>query len=322
MSYVQYVDSSQFEPHRRAVEGRTTERTPLGKAARWVADKSLNTLLDSFLRIFLAGEWYVRLAGAVVTGVAAGSTVWLVSGTVLPAFLDASVTTMTIGLGAVAGLVMGYSGGLLLGAGAGWLLSIIAESISTELSKDPLGLYFESWAVWCLSILVGGVAGWAIGRVADQVQQRSAVAGLAIRALSYLLLFASAALVLIRTGASTALWNNFAELAVTTGPQFDALAVGVGLGFVCAFVAAFYLLWCYVPWVPVVRLMPECGRFCRVYLPLSQALVTAMLWTLALIDSTEGSTSSVTALLSVVVWIAPWALTAASSGAVEAWLRR
>lgn len=313
MSYVQYVDSSQFEPHRRAadVEGRTTERTPLGKAARWVADKSLNTLLDSFLRIFLAGEWYVRLAGVVVTGVAAGSTVWLVSGTVLPALLGASVAAMTIGLGAVAGLVMGYSGGLLLGAGAGWLLSIVAESISTELSKDPLGLYFESWAVWCLSILVGGVAGWMIGRVADQVQQRSAVAGLAIRALSYLLLFASTALVLIRTGASTALWNNFAELAVTTGPQSDALAIGVGLGFVCAFVAGFYLLW----------LMPECGRFCRVYLPLSQALVTAMLWTLAVIDSTEGSTGSVTALLSVVVWIAPWALTAASWGAVEAWLR-
>jgi hypothetical protein len=311
VSYVQYVDSSQFEPYRRAVEGRTTERTPLGKAARWVADKSLNTLLDSFLRIFLAGEWYVRLAGAVVTGVVAGSTIWLVSGTVLPAFLGTPAAAMAIGLGAAAGLVMGYSGGLLVGAGAGWLLSMIAESIGTELSKDPLGLYFESWAVWCLSILVGGVAGWVIGRVADQVQRRSAVAGLAIRTLSYLLLFASAALILIRTGASTALWNNFAELAVTTGPQSDALAVGVGLGFVCAFVAAFYLLW----------LMPKCGRFCRVYLPLSQALVTAMLWTLAIIDSTEGSTGSVTALLSVVVWIAPWALTAASWGAVEAWLR-
>ena len=313
VSYVHYVDSSQFEPGRRRgdIEIRTAERTPLGKAARWVADKSLNTLLDSFLRIFLAGEWYVRLAGAVVTGVVAGSTVWLVSGTVLPAFLGTSVQAMTIGLGAVAGLIMGYSGGLLVGAGAGWLLSIIAESISTELSKDPLELYFESWVVWCLSILVGGVAGWVVGRVADHVQQRSAVAGLAIRAVSYLLLFVSTAVVLIRTGASTAFWNSFAELAATTGPQSDALAVGVALGVVCAFVAAFYLLW----------LMPKCGRVCRLYLPLSQALVTAMLWVLAIIDSTAGSTGSVAALLSVVVWIAPWALTAASWGVVEAWLR-
>ena len=45
-----------------------------------------------------------------------------------------------------------------------------------------------------------------------------------------------------------------------------------------------------------------------------------MLWTLAVIDSTQGSTGSVIALLSVVVWIAPWALMA-SGGAVKAWLR-
>ncbi len=140
VSYVQYVDSSQFEPDRRTVdvEVRTAERTPLGKAARWVADKSLNTLLDSFLRIFLTGEWYVRLAGTVVTEVAAGSTVWLVSGTVLPEFLGAPVQAMTIGLGAVAGLAMGYSGGLLVGAGAGWLLSIIAESISMNSARIRL----------------------------------------------------------------------------------------------------------------------------------------------------------------------------------------
>jgi MFS family permease len=310
VSYVRYVDSSQFEPHRRAagVEARTTERTPLGKAARWVADKSLNTLLDSFLRIFLSGEWYVRLAGAVVTGVAAGSTVWLVTGSI-QAFRGTSVPAVTIGLGAVAGLVMGYGAGLLLGAGAGWLLAIIAESIGTELSKDPLGLYFEAWAVWCLSLVVGGVAGWVVGRVADHIQQRSAVAGLAVRLLSYVLLFVSTAVVLIRTGASAALWKGFAELAATTGPQSDALAVGVGLGVVCAVVAAFYWL----------RLVPTAGRFFRLYLPLSQAIVTAMLWTLAVIDSTAGSTVSVAALLSVVVCVAPWAPAVATWGVREAW---
>lgn len=314
MSYVSYVDASQFEPGRRSFDAEvsTAERTPLGKAARWVADKSLNTLLESFLRVFLTGEWYVRLAGAVVTGVAAASTVWLVSGTVLPAFLGASAQAMTIGLGAVAGLVMGYSGGMLAGAGAGWLLSISAESVGTELSKDPLELYFESWAVWCLSVLVGGVAGWVVGRVADHVQQRSAVAGLAVRVVSYLLLFVSTAVVLVRTGASTALWSSLAELAATTGPRSDALAAGVGLGVVCAFVAAFYLRW----------LMPKCGQVCRLYLPLSQAVVTVMLWVLAVIDSTAGSTGSVAALLTVVVWIAPWTLVAAPWGVVEAWSRR
>jgi hypothetical protein len=312
VGYVQYVDS-QFEPDRPAVnvESSTAERTPLGKAAGWVADKSLNTFLDSFLRIFLVGEWYVRLAGAVVTGVAAASTVWLISGTVLPAFLGAPVEAMTIGLGAVAGLVMGYGGGLLLGAGAGWLLSIIAESISSELSKDRLDLYFGSWAVWCLSTLVGGLAGWMVGKVADHAEQRSSVAGLVIRVVSYLLLLVSTAVVLIRTGASTALWNSLAELAATTGPQSDALAVGVALGVLCAFVAALYLRW----------LMPKYGRVGRLYLPLSQALVTALVWALAVIDQNAGSTVSVTALLSVVVWIAPWALTAVSWGVVEAWQR-
>jgi len=49
--------------------------------------------------------------------------------------------------------------------------------------------------------------------------------------------------------------------------------------------------------------------------------VTVMLWALAVIDSTAGSTGAVAALLSVVVWIAPWALTAVSWGVVEAWLR-
>ncbi|SFB15599.1 hypothetical protein SAMN05216266_105264 [Amycolatopsis marina] len=312
MSYVQYVEPSRFGPDgRAAAERSTTERTPLGKAARWVADKSLNTFLESFLRTFLTGEWYVRLAGAILTGVAAGSTVWLISGTILPAALGAPVAAMTIGLGAVAGVVMGYSGGLLAGAGAGWLLSIIAESITTELSKDPLGLYFESWALWCLSVLVGGIAGWATGRAANYVQQRSTVAGPALRALSYLLLFVSTAVVLRRTGASTALWNSFADLAVATGPQSDALAVGVGLGFVCASVAGFYLLW----------LIPKSGRTYRIHLPLAQAVVTAMLWTLAIIDSTAGSTGSVAAILSVVVWIVPWALAVVCRGAAEVWLR-
>lgn len=312
MSYVRYVDASQFEPHRRAagVEARATERTPLGKAVRWVADKTLNTLLDSFLRVFLTGEWYVRLAGAIVTGVVSASTVWLVAGTVLPAFPGASVPAVMIGLGAAAGLVMGYGGGLVFGAGAAWLLSIIAESIGTELSKDPLGLYFESWAVFCLSILVGGLAGWVIGGVADRVQRRSAVAGLAVRVFSYVLLFVSITVVLIRTGASAAFWSSLADLAATTGSQANALVVGVAVGVVCASVAACYWLW----------VTPKRGRFHRLYLPLSQALVTAMLWTLAVIDSTAGSTASVAALLSVVVWIAPWTLAAAAWGTVEAWL--
>lgn len=269
----------------------------------------MNTLLDSFLRIFLSGEWYVRLAGAVVTGVAAGSTVWLV-GSVVPAFRGMSVPAETIGLGAVAGLVMGYGVGLLVGAGAGWLLAIIAESIGTELSKDPLGLYFDTWVVWCLSLIVGGVAGWVAGKVADHIQQRSAVGGLAIRLLSYVLLFVSTTVVLIRTGASAAFWKILAELAATTGPQADAVALGVALGVVCAVVAGVY-------WI---RMAPTSGRFVRLYLPLSQAIVTAMVCTLAVIDSTAGSTVSVAALLSVAVCIVPWALVAAVWGVREAWL--
>lgn len=319
MSFVQYVDYS--DERGSSITPRKQPSTLLGKLLRWAADKTLNSLLESFLQIFLAGAWYVRLAGAVVTGVAAGTTVWLVAETVLPSLLGGSATPAAVALASVAGFALGYGGGLLAGAGAGWLLSVIAESISTELSKDPLSAHFESWALWCLSTLVGGIAGWAFGRMADAVRRRSAAAGLAIRMLSYVLLFAAVALVLVRTGASTALWSS-AGRVVTTGPRSDALAVGIGLGFVSAFVAAFYCSWCYAEWSFVTEVMPPSGSFSRVYLPVWQALATAMLWILAIVDSTAGSTMSVTVLLSVAVWIVPWALVAAVAWVVNVWRYR
>lgn len=321
MSYVHYVDSSQFQPRRspRVGERYEPERTLLGKAIRWIAEKSLNSILDIFLRMFLAGPWYVRLAGSILTGVVASSTIWVVYGAVLPNVVSVPAAVVTIGIGAVAGFVMGYTGGLLAGGGAAWLVSAIAESIGTELSKDPLDeLRFNSLVVWCLSTVVGGLVGWGLGMVVDYVERRSTTAGYAIRALSYLLIFVAATLVLIRTGASGSMWAALG-FASNVGTLSDALAIGVFVGMGIALVAILYVLWCYLPspyreHLPIIWLTPQGGRFARIHLPLLQASVIAMIWTLSVVDSASGSSAAVTILLSVVVWIVPWIAVLASAG--------
>ncbi|GAB3952697.1 hypothetical protein GCM10029976_091420 [Kribbella albertanoniae] len=299
MSYV-YIQPSNHEPHRQfsASSLRTDERTPLGKALRWLAEKSVNEFLDALLRLFLQGGWPVRLAGAIVTGVVAASVTWLLSGTVLSALLGGSFTATAIGLGAAAGLVMGFSGGLLAGAGAGWLLSIAAESISTELTKDRLGLYVAAWIAWCLAAIAGGLAGWAVGWLVDRVEQRSPTAGLVLRILSYLLLFACTAVVLVRTGASAALWTSLATPAEAVGRQSNAFALGVGTGVIAGIVAVAYLLW----------LVPTGGALHRRHLPLAQLLLAAMIATLATVDSTPASSVAVAGVLVAAIWVLPWAV--------------
>lgn len=312
MSYVHMIEPSDYEPRQQhSASHRTVERTPLGKALRWVAEKTVNEFLDAVLRLFLGGGWPVRLAGAIVTGVFAASAVWLASGTVLSTLLGGSVTATAIGLGAVAGLAMGLSGGLLAGAGAGWLLSIIAESISTELSKDRLGLHVAAWIAWCLAAVVGGLAGWVVGRLVDQAERRSATAGLVLRVLGYLLLFGSAAVVLVRTGAAAALWRGLADPADAVGRSSDAFALGVGAGVIGGIVAAAYLLW----------LVPGSGPVYRRYLPLAQVVLTAMIGTLAAVDSTVGSSVAVAAVLIVAVWVLPWAVALAVWTAVQTYRR-
>lgn len=300
MSYV-YIQPSDYESSQTPSESRyrTVERTPLGKALRWVVEKTTNEFLDAVLRLFLDGGWPVRLAGAIITGVIAASTVWLASGTVLSTLLGGSVTATAIGLGAVAGVVMGgFSGGLLAGAGAGWLLSVIAESVSTELSKDRLGLHVAAWIAWCLATVVGGLAGWAVGWLVHRAEQWSATAGLVLRVLGYLLLFGSAAIVLVRTGAAAAFWRGLAGPADAVGRLSDAFALGVGVGVIGGIVAAAYLLW----------LVPRSGRVYRRYVPLVQLVLTAMIGTLAAVDPTVGSSVAVAAVLMVLVWVLPWAV--------------
>lgn len=312
MSYV-YIQPSNYEPRQQlsASSHRTVERTPLGKALRWVAEKTVNEFLDAVLRLFLQGGWPVRLAGAIVTGVVAASTVWLASGTVLSTLLGGSVTATAIGLGAVAGLAMGFGGGLLAGAGAGWLLSIGAESVSTELSKDRLGLHVAAWIAWCLAAVVGGLAGWVVGWLSDQAERRSATAGLVLRVLGYLMLFGSAAVVLVRTGTAAAFWSGLAGPADAVGRWSNAFALGVGVGVIGGIVAAAYLLW----------LVPDSGPVHRRYLPLAQLALTAMIGTLAAVDSTVGSSVAVAAVLMFVVWVLPWAVALAVWAAVQMYRR-
>ncbi|TDD57584.1 hypothetical protein E1263_23205 [Kribbella antibiotica] len=313
MSYVRMMPSD-YEPERRstrrrrnAASRRMAERTPLGKALRWLAEKSVNEFLDALLRLFLDGGWIVRLAGSVVTGVVAASAIWLLSGSVLSTLLGSSFTATAIGLSAVAGLVMGFGGGFLAGAGAGWLLAIAAESVSTELSKDKLGLYVASWIAWCLAALVGGLAGWAVGRLLDQVEKRSAKAGLALRALGYLLFFAAVTLVLVRTGAAATFWSWFAAPAEAVGRRSDAFVVGIGVGILGGAVVATYLLW----------LGPGAPPFGRRSLPLAQAALTAMIGTLAVVDTTAGSSLPVAATLIAAVWIVPLTVPLAFFGAAN-----
>jgi len=216
---------------------------------------------------------------------------------VLATLLGSSFAATTIGLGAAAGLVMGAGGGLLAGAGAGWLLSIAAESVSTELSKDRLGLYVGAWIAWCLAAVIGGVAGWVVGRLIDRAEQRSATAGLVLRLLGYLLLLASVAVVLVRTGATAAFWRALAGPADAVGRQADAFALGLAAGIIGGIVVAAYLIW----------LIPDAGPACRRYLPLAQLVLTVMIGVLAAIDSTPGSSIAVAGVLIAAVWILPWA---------------
>ncbi|MFC9691565.1 hypothetical protein ACFTSF_23635 [Kribbella sp. NPDC056951] len=320
MSYV-YVMPADHEPQRQVSTShhRTVERTPLGKVLRWVAEKSVNEVLDAVLRLFLEGGWPVRLAGSIVTGVVAASVVWLASGTVLSTLLG-SVTATAIGVGAAAGLAMGFSGGLLAGAGAGWLLAIAAESVSTELTKDRLGLHVATWIAWSLAALAGGLAGWLVGRLTDLAERHSPTAGRAIRILGYLLLFAATAVVLVRTGTSTAFWSTLETPAEAVGRQSNAFALGIAAGILSGLAAATYLRWLLPttsrthqphPKPGRIRPLPTPGPFHRRHLPLAQAVLTALTITLAANDPTPASNLPTTAVLIAAIWTLPWTLTLA-----------
>lgn len=202
-----YVTTSHVRRHRG-----TGRRTPLGRAVEWLSEKTLNEALDFVLRLFLNGEWHVRLAGAVVTGIVAASTVWLAAGTVLPALLGGATAATAIGLGAVAGAAMGGIAGVPAGAGAAWLMTVLADAVGADLTKDQLGLHVAPWVAWCLATVVGGLAGWVVGRAAGWVERRSRVAGLVLRTIACLLILAAIVAVSIGTGAAGAVWRWLAAL--------------------------------------------------------------------------------------------------------------
>lgn len=307
MSYSYYVSpgsSNYSTPTSRAMD----KRPPLEKVARWVADKAVNTVLDKILSRILAGPLYVLISAAVATGLITSFVIWVIVDNFLPQLLSSPTVAIPIAVGALAGAAMGGSRGLLIGAGFGWLVAILAESSASELSKEKTEKHLDPLWAWCISTTIGGLTGWTAERLSDKLAERFPALGRILRVFVYLAIFVSIAVVLLRVGATRALWW------VPDIGHLQSLVVGA----VLTLASIPFYLWCYAPdsilyETYLIERVSDPPRWIRVNLLWLQGLTTAMFLTLAVFGPAGKPGFGQSLLVIAGLWTAPWMLITAVS---------
>ncbi|HEU0128529.1 MAG TPA: hypothetical protein VFQ48_07995, partial [Pseudonocardiaceae bacterium] len=208
--------------------------------------------------------------------------------------------------------------GLLIGAGIGWLVAILAESSTAELSKEATEKHLNVLWVWCLSTMVGGLVGWAAERLVDKLTEKSRILGEALKAVVYLAVFVAAAMALLGTGAPHTLWQLI-HASVPNISDRQALIAGAALT-----VASIpFYLWCYAPEsvrssISLLRYSSAPRRGIRVHLLWLQVLITAMFLTLTAFGPAGKPGFGQGVLIIAVLWTAPWVIITA--GKLAGWL--
>lgn len=203
-SYHVYRGPSNYSVSASHARGR---KTPLEKAARWVADKAVNTALDTVLSRILAGPLLVRILGAVTTGLFTAFITWIAVDKFLPQLMSHPVAAIPIAVGALAGAAMGGSRGLLIGAGFGWLVAILAESSASELTKEHAEKHLNFFLVWCASTVVGGLAGWVAEFLFDKLATRFRILGRLLQVFIYLIIIVSVAATFLVVASPHLFWR-------------------------------------------------------------------------------------------------------------------
>lgn len=314
MSYSYYVSpgSSNYS----ALTSRAVDKKPpLEKVVRWIGDKAANTVLDTILSRILAGPLYVRISASVTTGLITSLVIWIIADWLLPQLISNPTVAMPIVVGALAGAAMGGSRGLLVGAGCGWLVAILAESSTSELSKEKAEAHLNPLWVWCISTTIGGLAGWIAERLFDKLAEKFPVLGKILQAFVYLVIFVSIAVVLLRVGVTRALWWV---------PDIGHLQILI-VGIVLVFASIPFYLWCYAPEsilyeACLMERVSDPPGWIRVNLPGLQGLITAMLLTLLTFDTAGKTNFRQEILVIAALWTVPWLIITA--GRLVGWLAR
>lgn len=313
MAYTYYV-SPEPSNYSRSTASAIQKKPPLVTALRWVSDKAAGTVLDVVLGRFVAGPLYIRVSGAVTTGLLTSFIVWIVADKFLP-LLFSHPTAVPVMLAALAGVAMAGGRGLLIGAGVGWLVAILAESSTAEFSKEATERHLNFLWVWCISTIVGGLVGWAAERLVDKLTEKSRILGEVLKAVVYLAVFATVAMTLLGTGVPHALWQLI-RASVPDISYRQALIVGA----VLAVVSVPFYLWCYAPEsvrfsIYLLRHSVAPRRWIRVHLLWIQALLTAMFLTLTAFGPAGKPSFGQDVLVIAVLWTAPWVIITAGKSA-------
>jgi hypothetical protein len=166
MSYVHYTPSGDDSdpvridvgvPSGPGLRFHERSRTPLGRFVAWWINKLAGTALESPLKSLFEAPLIVRLAVAIVVGVALGAitdlTLQFVSGA--PESLEYVVVGFLAGGGA------GGLWGAVVGALWAWLIGVLADSVVStfisESARDDLG----PLVAWCVT----AVGGWFAGKL-------------------------------------------------------------------------------------------------------------------------------------------------------------